>query len=230
MKIYRLTVSSDNGFQTNTDLPPKELLEKDLYAPYPFREIGSLFLELDRGRKKTDLLLAGTISLEGIPMHRRIVEIVREFRLLDIQFVPITGKGLEDYFFAFFNSDLTPRLDFVKSDFHFIQDMLGDIEELAIKVPTNRNGAIKAYSKHIHESIFNKMIPRNGFHFNAGTDIFSYDAFRIGHFDKSFYVSERLKNALESHKITGAEFSEAPLFTAVEPENAPAPKPRWKFW
>lgn len=71
---------------------------------------------------------------------------------------------------------------------------------------------IKAYKQHCSGSVFNKLTPKNGYHFTNGFNIEKLDAFRIGHFDKSFYVSERLKNIWETHNITGLEFTETQLF------------------
>lgn len=229
MKFYKLTVDSDNGFQATTDLPPKELLNKDLYTSYKFDRIDSIRLDLDRGKKKTDVLLMGTLSLDGFPIRKHLCEIIKSYHLEGIQFVDIVDKDLHDYVFMFFNSDLTPKLDFQKSDFIFIKDFLGDIEELDIKVPKNRDGAIKTYKKYIHESTFNKMIPRNGYHFISGFDIDHLDLFRIGHFDKSFYVSERLKHALEEAKITGVNFTESEVFNKIEPAVTNSPKRWWQF-
>jgi hypothetical protein len=57
-----------------------------------------------------------------------------------------------------------------------------------------------------------KIRPKNSYYFIDGFNIFEYDVFRIGYFDKTFYVSERLKNELEENNITGVEFFEEPLF------------------
>lgn len=229
MKFYRLTVDSDNGFQAITDLTPKELLNKDLYAPYKFNSIDCIRLDLGKRKKKTDVLNMGTLSLEGFPIQKSLVQILNEFRLKDIQFVDIIGQDLGDYAFMFFNSDLTPKLDYGKSDLMFIKDFLGDIEELEINVPKDRNGAIKCYLKHAHDSTFNKMVPRNGYHFIPGFDINDWDVFRIGYFDKSFYVSEKVKSALEAAKATGLNFSESDRFNNPEPPKSPNKKPWWKF-
>ncbi|RZJ68705.1 MAG: hypothetical protein EOO50_00560 [Flavobacterium sp.] len=229
MKFYRLTIDSGNGFQVVVDQPPRELLQKELYAPYTFDTIDSLLLDLDKKKKKTDVLLVGTLGLLGFPAHDRVCEILKDFHLRDVQFVKITGGGLDDYQFVFFNSDLTSKLDYHKTHLAFIKDFLGDIEELDIEVPKNRNGAIKIYRKHAFDSTFNKMIPKNGYHFLLGFDINEYDGFRIGHFDKSFYVSENVKNALEAAQITNIVFSESTLFNNPEPVVAPIKK-TWKFW
>lgn len=228
MKIFRLSVDSDNGFQAIGDAIPAELLYKDLYAPYKHDTIASIQLDLDKGKKKTDVLNMGDLSLEGFPVTTRFRELVRDLNLKDIQFAKITGKDLDDYYFMFFNSDLTNKLDYQKCGLVFVKDVLGDIEELDINVPKNRSGALKTYQQHAHDSSFNKMIPKNGYHFVPDFDISHWDAFRIGHFDKAFYVSEKMKRMLEDAKISGVSFTESDWFGRDAPEVSG--KKWWQFW
>ena len=226
MKFFRLTVDSDNGFQTIADAP--ELFNKDLYTPYKRDFTDGIHLDLDKGKKKTDVLNMGDLTLHGFPIQNQFADLIRNCNLENVQFVKITSKDLEDYQFLFFNGDLTPKLDYAKSNLIFIQDVLGDIEELDINVPKNRSGAIKTHLKFIHESTFNQMVPKNGYHFVAGFDINTWDVFRIGHFDKSFYISEKLKHILEGAKMTGVNFRESDLFNRPEPEIDK--KSGWRFW
>jgi len=229
MKIYRLSVDSDNGMQAITDSIPNELLNKGLYSKYKSDFIDSIHLDLDKGKKKTDVLNMGDLSLEGFPVTIRFFELLKNCQLENIQFVKITSKDLDDYYFMFFNSDLTTKLDYEKCDFIFIKDFLGDIEELDIKIPKNRDGVIKTYKKHAHDSTFNKMIPKNGYHFISTFDIKNLDVFRIGHFDKSFYISEKAKHLLEDAKISGVNFVESDLFNRSEPLISKQNN-WWKFW
>lgn len=130
MQFLRLTVSSDNGFQAITDATPKALLYKDLYTPYPFKTIDSIRLDLDKGCKITDVLSVGTISLEGFPIRNKFCKLIQDLNLEDIQLVEIIDTKLNDYSFMFFNSDLTPKLDYQKSNFTLEEDILGDISDL----------------------------------------------------------------------------------------------------
>lgn len=212
MKIYRLCVGSDNGFQALVDLPPQELLGKKLYTEYPFNSINSIRLDLDRGAKITDVLNVGTINLQGFPIRNKFYDILKDFNLSKIQFVDIIDRDLKDYKFMFFNSDLTYGVDYQKSDFILIEDILGDITMLDEKIDPSRDAVVSVNREFCVESIFNMLVPRNGYHFLPDFNIWEHDAFRIGHFDKSFYVSEKVKNALEGNNITGVEFIEESLF------------------
>lgn len=212
MKIFKLVISSDNGFQTVLDLPPEELLKKDLYSEYKLEYITCIRLNLDKKAKITDVLNEGTLNIDGFPIKNKFCDILKKFNLLDIQFVDIIDKNLSDYKFMFFNSDLTYKLDFKKSNFILVEDMLGDIDKLDVIVPNNREGIVKTYKEYCVRSIFNRLVPENGYCFLPNFNIEELDVFRIGHFDKSFYISERVKNALESNNITGVEFVESTLF------------------
>ncbi|MCD1116201.1 hypothetical protein [Chryseobacterium turcicum] len=216
MKIYRFYVSSENGFQAVTDLPPRELLERNLYTEYPFNNIDSIRLDMDEGTEMADVLKVGTTMLHGFPIRNKFYDILKNFNLFKIQFVDIIDRDLKDYKFMFFNSDLTYDFDYQKSDFILIEDILGNITELDEKIDPSRDTVVRAYDDFCIEDIFNRVVPRNGYHFLPDFNIWEHDVFRIGHFDMSFYVSEKVKNALESNNITGVEFIEESLFNVEQ--------------
>lgn len=213
MKIYKLIVSSKNGFQANIGDIPQEYWDKSLYEPYPFEEIDSIYLDLEKRCKKTDVLNVGDLNIEGFPISNKFVDILKKFNLLDIQFVKITNKTLSDYSVMFFNSDITDKIDYQKCNFILIDDFFEEIEILDENLPQNQN-ELKVISKK-NAGSDRKIRPKNGYYFIDGFNIFEYDVFRIGYFDKTFYVSERVKNALEEQKITGVHFIEEPLFNGV---------------
>ena len=212
MKIYKLIVDTDNGFQAVLDIAPKELLPKDIYKDYSKDFIDCLILDLDKGKKITDVLNVGTLGLDGFPIKIKYYELLKKYNLLKIQFVDIIDKDLKDYKFMFFNSNITDKLDYQKCDFYLVEDMLGDITELDTKINPTRKGVIEADLEFCVEDIFAKLIPRNGYHFLPGFNINEYDVFRIGHFDLYYYVSERVKTELENNNITGVKFVEQPYF------------------
>jgi hypothetical protein len=208
MKIYRLIVGADNGFQANVDIPPISLAKRDKYSPYPFDSIDWIRLTLEKKAKITDVLLESASGNHGIIIKEYFCDLISNYNLKDIQFVKIIDDELIGYNFMFFNSDLTHYIDYEKSNFILVEDMLGDITELDTIVPANREGVIQAYKENCIESIFLKLVAKNGYHFKEGFNIWDYDVFRIGHFDDSFYVSERVKDILTEHKITGVRFYE----------------------
>lgn len=119
------------------------------------------------------------------------------FNLFKIQFVDIIDWDINDYKFMFFNSD------YQKSDFILIEDVLGEITERDEKIAPKRDAVLRAYDEFCSEDIFIRLVPQNGYHFLSNFNIEEYDVFRIGHFDLSFYLSEKVKNTLESNNITG---------------------------
>lgn len=212
MKIFRVKISSDNGIQTIVDLPPDELLYKDLYKPYIFNQINSIKLDLNRGCKITDVLNNGNLNLKGFAIKNKYIQILNKFNLLEIQFVDIIDKKIIDYSFMFFNSDITHKIDYQKCHFILIDDFFEEIEIIDENLPQNREGLIECAKKNAGSD--NKIIPKNGYHFEDDFNIFDYDVFRIGQFNDNFYVSERVKNALEENNITGVNFYEEPLFSS----------------
>lgn len=210
MKIYRLNISSDNGIQAIVDLPPDELLYKNLYKPYPFNYIDSIRLDLDKGCEMTDILNTGNLNLNGFAIKNKFIPLLKEYNLLDIQFVEIVDKKIIDYSFMFFNSDITDKVNYQECNFILIDDFFEEIEIIDENLTQNREGLIECAKENAGSD--NKIIPKNGYHFVNDFNIFDYDVFRIGQFNDNLYVSERVKNTLEENNITGVYFYEEPLF------------------
>jgi len=208
VKFYRLVGDLDQVIQTQVDLPPDSLLKKNLYESYPNKDISSIIL--DSNEPITDVLSNGTLTLQGQIISHKIFELAQEFNLYRIQFVPLIHPTLTGYHFMFFNSDMTDMLDYEASDFCLMKETPLKKSILDIPVPPNRDGVLSMYREHCSQSIFKYMIPRNGYIFKQGALIEEYDAFRIGHFDKSFYISERFKNRLAANGITGWHYVEEP--------------------
>lgn len=210
MKIFRIAISSDNGIQAIVDLPPEELLYRDLYTPYPFDYIDSIRLDLDRSRKLTDVLNVGNLSLDGLLIKNKFIPLLNELNLLEIQFIEVIDEKIIDYSFMFFNCDITHKLDYEKSNFILIDDFFEEIEIIDENLEQNREILIELAKNNAGSDY--KIIPKNGYHFIDGFNIFAYDVFRIGQFNDNFYISERVKNTLEENNITGLDFFEETLF------------------
>lgn len=210
MKIYKLVVSSDNGFQANIGDIDEEYWEKSLYESYPFEEIDSIFLDLEKKCKKTDILNVGDLNIHGLLISNHLVEISKNYNLVDIQIVKITNKSLLDYSVMFFNSDLTDKIDYKKCNFMLVDDFFTEIKIIEENLPNNLDD-LKKIAKN-NAGLGNRIFPKNGYHFVENFDVFEYDLFRIGYIDINFYISERLKNRLEQENITGVKFYESPFF------------------
>lgn len=208
--IYKLKVNSDNGFQAILTDAPKELIEKKIYEKYVYNSIDCIKLNLKRDAFKTDFLSMAMLSLHGFPVSDNALNVIKNHILKDIQIVDLTNITLLDYKFVFFNGDLTNYIDYKKSNFQLIEDFLGEISIIDSNVIPERNSVIDTYNDNFGPLIY--MRPQNGYHFLNQINIKEFDMFRIGHFDYNFYVSEKLKKALEANNATGVDFIEQPLF------------------
>jgi len=221
VKFYRVITNAD-GCQTLTDRTPDNLLKKNLYTEYTGGKITCIVLDyevLKTGVKQTDFLSNHTLNLKGHIVSDKVYRVAKDFNLLNVQFADIIGNGLDGYKFMFFNSDLTDKLDYVKSDFKLIRSSPLKTVALDTIVPPNRSDVLRIYMDECSRSIFKFLRPQNGYVFKADFNIQDYDAFRIGHFDLSFYISERLKNKLEENGITGCAFGEETAFNHQRVQN-----------
>ena len=112
----------------------------------------------------------------------------------------------------FFNSDLTHKLDFEKSNLKVLKKSPLKKVYLDVNVPSERDDIIKFHRNEVARSIFKSLVPEKGYAFKEGFDYEQMDVFRVGHFDLSFYISHKVKVALQEANITGAEYVEAPHF------------------
>ncbi|MBX7225373.1 MAG: hypothetical protein K1X55_05040 [Chitinophagales bacterium] len=145
MKIYNLIPRLDNDCHAMVDIPPINLTKRNKYSNYPYDTIDWLRLYKKKNKPLPDVLYEGTLSLDGIILKENFCDFLKEYNLKEIQFVKIIDKQIVGYNFMFFNSDLTHYIDYEKSNFILVEDMLGDITELDTIVPANREGVIQAY-------------------------------------------------------------------------------------
>jgi hypothetical protein len=212
MKIFKI-VRQDLEYQIASMNPPSILLNKNLYEPIQI-DFLSCF-KLHSKAKITDVLKEGTFGLLGFIASLKFCNILREFKLHNIQFIPLRVAGLSDYFFVFINSDFTHYIDYTKTKFKVVEDFLGEITDLKVNVASTRNGVIEAYRDNCVGKVMVELIPENKFFFMDNLDNSLFNIYRIGHFDKSFYVSEAVKDAMESSQINGIYFSEAKLMEVL---------------
>ncbi|MEL6589425.1 MAG: hypothetical protein AAFQ68_05065 [Bacteroidota bacterium] len=208
MKVYKLITDPDLETQTDVDAAPDYLLKKGLYSRYPEEYLDCIGL-LPKV-EKTDILSTGTLSLKGLIVNTSIYHQIKDFALHEIQFVDIRTEPLKEYKFMFFNGDLTHQLDYQRSEFRLLRSSPIRTKILDREIPPNRNDLIEIYRNECVQSIFKQLVPLHGYRFLQNFQIDKFDVFRIGHFDKSFYISERVKNRLEG--FTGFECVEAPYF------------------
>ncbi len=201
MRYFKFKPDADNGFQAYCNHAPDSLLKKDLYKNYEGDSITGLLR--DPKTKLTDILNEGTLSLKGIIVSKKFKDIVLKFNIHHAQFIPINDEKLSNYYFMFFNGELISLIDYERTSFKIQEWDPNDIIYLDATIPKNKEGVMAAYKEYCAESVFNSLAPIDGYFFEESPELNELDLFRIGYFDLSFYISERLKKELEESGITG---------------------------
>jgi len=209
MKYFSFTTNGELDVQVlHNGVNGDFLLEKNIYNKFNKEEVKDLLL-VDNV-KKTDVLVTGDLALKGMIISSKCYDLLKAFRLHDIQFIDIKATGLNGYKFMFFNGDLTANVDYISSNFKLYKYSIikKKFEEIVFAVEPNRESIIKIDIDIVSRSATKKIFPSNGYKFKKDFKMEDFDIFRIGHYDLNFYVSEKVKNALEENKITGCEFIE----------------------
>ena len=145
-------------------------------------------------------------------MSKKVHDASKGYNLFKVQFVDISNQDLPAYKFMFFNSDLTEMIDYEKSNFKLMKKTPLKEKVLDFNIAPTRDSILEVYKNECVSSIFKELIPLNGYVFKPNFQLEELDAFRIGHFDKRFYISERLKENYVKMGITGCEYIEQELF------------------
>ncbi|WP_179020590.1 hypothetical protein [Winogradskyella forsetii] len=214
MKYYSIQTDENNIGRVLHDGKVGDLLDsKNLYEKFESNEIRDIIP--DDNFKHTDILESGDLSLKGLVISQKFHDLIKDFKLLDIQFIEIKNKELNGYKFMFFNSDLTDKIDYEKSKFRLYElDIIDmEFEELDIKIPENRKSVIKTDIDIVSVDIDKRIYPSQGYKFKEVFKIEELDIFRIGHYDLNFYISEKVKVTLENNGISGCKFIEQKMLT-----------------
>ena len=163
-----------------------------LKGPIEFEIIFPHFV-LEDGAKLTDWVSTPNVDRNYLMVSTRLMDLLKEYRLDEYQYFPApvhTPKGIVDYHLIYFP---WPRgddfIDWEKSTFLRVTAS-GERTILQFEHSKARNLARDA-----HEIQIEKMV--------LHPEKMTYDAFRFRSFHSGFYVSERLKNAMEAAGMTG---------------------------
>ncbi|QQX76519.1 MULTISPECIES: hypothetical protein [Aequorivita] len=187
------------------------LPHKNLYKPVNISKIEAV---IEENAIITDVISLGNLSLKGIMVNKKFKAIVEKYKLKDIQFVPVNflnKTDVQEYFFMFFNSDLTHFIDYDKTKFVIQKKSLFKDNAIQTSVEINKNNRndLIELDREYAGSIKYSILTKNGeYYFNTA---FDYDVFRIGHFNLRFYFSEGLKEVLINSGLTGFYFSDLPV-------------------
>lgn len=220
MKYYKLKTETDidkigrvDGIQATIighgDEQSELLMNKKLYDPIRLNKITSFVL--DENAILTDVISVGTLSIDGFLVSEKFKEIVSKYILADIQFVDasfINNPNVKGYFFMFFNSNLTNEIDYNETRFGIKEMSLfaNKIKINELEKSENNLDALIGLTKKYAGSAKYSIVPVENYNFKSSL---KFDVFRLGHFDKSFYFSENVKNEIEKHELSGFNFIES---------------------
>jgi hypothetical protein len=223
MKYYKLILETDtdkignvDGIQSDIvgygDRQSELLMNKNLYESIKIDEIKSL--TIDEKAIITDVISTGTLSLTGFIVNERFKKVIAKYTLSDIQFIEATffnKPDIKGYYFMFFNSDLTNNIDYSLTKFGVKENSFFSNKVTTSELESSQNNlkSIIELDKEYAGSIKKAVVPVDKYVFKESI---SSDVFRIGHFDLSFYFSERVKREIESNEFTGFYFVETERF------------------
>lgn len=151
--------------------------------------------------------------LQGIVITERLFNLFTTQKLKGVNFYPAqirtrNGQSKTDYYFMHSIVDYTKLIDYKKTD--FVCKRFGVMETLTFELSDNSTlESIKFEKKKFRSDPFNKIWPRDKFHFLDEACIDEYDLVCLNYFNPyNYYVSDTLKKEMERLPVRGVSFLE----------------------
>lgn len=161
------------------------------------------------GKAKLTDLLSVSVVYGGFLITPRLKELLEQFNLPIHKFYPAKvsyKKDYFDYFWFHIISDFSDKVDYPSSKFFVYYNYstnLGNVEVRSKKDLIEKREKIKKDNPEKTITIWAEHIKMNE------QFISKLDLFEVGTFDANCYISEELKNAIVTQKITGCSMEEA---------------------
>lgn len=218
-KFFRIYTETDYEIVGNIGEDDQGYIINESYENLPYKNLyknsnlSVIEAILNENSKLTDILSISNTSLLGLAVRQKFKTIIEKYSLAEIQFVPIkflNKPSIKNYYFAFFNSDLTEHIDYQKTKFVLKKKSLfrDDAIQTPIHFYKNNREELIIIDKEIAGSTKFKLLPKTLYYFK---NKFDYDVFRIGHYNLGLYFWEIIKLELISRKLKGFYFSTEPL-------------------
>lgn len=171
-----------------------------------FVDVPVLRAKLDRRAKVTDVMSAGTISATGLLVNKKVREIFNQHNLMSHKYYPveIEAKGdilHYDFFQPFDEMNYNNYIDFEKTLFKWFS-FTEEIENTPVKLKSYKEYLDKRHTQGVCNTIaIENLVLTNKF--SKDLDVFTFSPI-MGVDD--FFISERLKNALEANNVSGIEY------------------------
>jgi hypothetical protein len=171
---------------------------------HEFLDLSVLNAKLDRRAKVTDVMSDVTIPAVGLLVNKKVREIFDQHNLMSHKYYPveIEAKGdilHYDFFQPFDEKNLDSYIDFEKSSFEWRGFT---IESSSVKLYSYKEYKEKRNTRGICDDIvLTDIVLKNTF--SKEWDVFTFSPIRGGRY---FFISEKLKNALEANNVSGIEY------------------------
>lgn len=161
------------------------------------------------GKAKLSDLLSVAVIHGGFLVSERFKNVLEQFNLAPHKFYPAKvqfRKQFHQYYWMHIISDLTDQVDYPKSTFfvyHNYSKNIGYTEVKSKEELIQKEKSLRENNPGKTLAIWSEKISLTS-SFNRAADLF-----KIGNFDSSYYISEKLKNKIISEKITGCYITPA---------------------
>ncbi|MBL0077776.1 MAG: hypothetical protein KBA13_11620 [Chitinophagales bacterium] len=197
---YTQMVAYDDDETYNLLKSEYRILKKNSFQSVPIDRI-NIPIKVGEESFLTDFISSGFIGITNAIFTDRVVQLLKNFNTLNTQIVniKILYKNLiyDNYKIVHFTESLLPKVNFDKSEFYNSMTLDPILIKNYDDFITKRNDLVKKYEQPFLQKI---IIDKK--------HIEGLDYFTIGDSSFDLIVSERLKQALISNKITGVDFKE----------------------
>lgn len=173
---------------------------------HDFLDLSVLNAKLDRRAKVTDVMSDVTIPAVGLLVNKKVREIFDQHNLMSHKYYPveIEAKGdiLHYEFLQIFDEkNLNEYINFEKSSFKWFS-FTEEIENSPVKLKSYKEYLDKRSTQGIFNTIaVVDLVLTNKF--SKDLDVFTFSPIMGG---GEFFISERLKDALEANNISGIKY------------------------
>jgi hypothetical protein len=167
----------------------------------------SLEFELEKKAKLTDVVSEAAMGTSGLLISQKLKALLEEFSLMRYKMYPvrlITKKGDETYFWLHLvDPELVRKIDYPNSVFYWTDC---SFREDIIKLNTFNDYAVK---KKANGALWDVEVEK--LRLLPAFTSKPYDLFKLSPISTDIFISQKLKQALEAHQITGLEIKEGPF-------------------
>ena len=205
MKIYSLTTDPEyllGDGDSQAICLIEDGLRKSFTGSYP-EVTKPLRYEFHKRAKVTDVLNQGGITSNGFLINQKVKELFSSFNLMHHKYYPaeVSGKGpIEEYYWLKIMEDLSGEIDFEKTVFREVH--------VATVVGEIKLRSLAHYQELRAEKGWRFTVNSKEIVLKSDSRLKQMDMFFFAPLDYATCISERLKNAIEEHGITGFQIEE----------------------